>query len=186
MAKRAAPRDSLTGGTADVSPQLLSINLAQTVANTYAEASIAIPQSRFASNPTEAVVIEILKVFWNLGEPDTNPSAAGNLISIQANLSTRSSATLLGFGNPTVIDMSEKTVRGAFTAAGSYGMLGFEPQIHDLTDGAGHGVLVATDLLFVGVNTANFVAVSSVNLKVLYRFKRIGLAEYIGIVQAQS
>jgi hypothetical protein len=56
-----------------------------------------------------------------------------------------------------------------------------------LTDSNGHGLLVATDQLFMNVDTQNtaqktFSAVARVG----YRFKDVGLTEYIGIVQSQQ
>lgn len=185
--KRSKPgKESLTGGTWDVSPQLLSVNLSQIAANTYAEGTIVVPQNRFNTTPSEAIVMEVLKVFFNLSEPDSNPAAAGSAVIIQAVLSTRASPSLLPYNSPFVIAMGEKVLRGAFTAAGTYGVELMEPFMQDLTDGAGHGVLVATDQMLLGLNTVGFTAVGSVNMKILYRFKRIGLAEYIGIVQSQS
>lgn len=65
---------------------------------------------------------------------------------------------------------------------------------HDLTDGAGHGVLVATDNVFLTLQTAlSSIIGTSVGgitgvaeCAILYRFKEVGLAEYIGIVQSQQ
>lgn len=66
---------------------------------------------------------------------------------------------------------------------------------HDLTDGAGHGVLVATDNIFLTLQTAATVVGASATITaatgfgecaILYRFKEVGLAEYIGIVQSQQ
>lgn len=63
-----------------------------------------------------------------------------------------------------------------------------------MTDGAGHGVLVATDNIYLTLQTAlSSVIGSSVGgiqgfgeAAILYRFKEVGLAEYIGIVQSQQ
>lgn len=187
MSKRSvSSRESLTGGTFDVSPQLLSVQIQQVAANTYAEGTIVVPINRFAVAPTEAVVMEILKTYWNLSELDANPAAGGDVRFIHAVLSTRASPALLPFNSPFVISAAEKVYRGAFTAAGSYAVTSNEPIIQDLSDGAGHGVLVATDQLLIGLNTQGYTAVASANMKILYRFKKIGLAEYIGIVQSQS
>jgi hypothetical protein len=66
--------------------------------------------------------------------------------------------------------------------------------IHDLTDGAGHGILIATDNIYLGVNASlsSFnlgdadPIVGGVSANLIYRFKEIGLSEYIGIVQSQQ
>lgn len=67
-------------------------------------------------------------------------------------------------------------------------------EYHDLTDGAGHGVLIATDNIFLNVQVTNAAfnnvtadAISATfNCDILYRFKEVKLQEYIGIVQSQQ
>lgn len=179
------PADSLTGGTGDVSPQLLSSTLATSAANTYTELSIPLPVNRFQQMANKAVVVEMLKVYFNNGEADANPAAGGSLLSATAQIATRTQTAYVP-GSSFVVAASEKIVRGAFTAAGTYGMTSQDPITIDLTDGAGHGVLVGTDNIFYGVNTAGFTSVSSFSMKILYRFKEVPLQEYIGIVQSQQ
>lgn len=66
--------------------------------------------------------------------------------------------------------------------------------VHDVTDGAGHGILVATDNIFVACNftvasvfsTTADTASGAASCNILYRFKEVALAEYIGIVQSQQ
>ena len=56
----------------------------------------------------------------------------------------------------------------------------------DITDGAGHGFLVATDQIYMQVFTNGATATATVRVKMLYRWKNVSLAEYIGIVQGQQ
>jgi len=61
--------------------------------------------------------------------------------------------------------------------------------IVDLTDGAGHGLLVATDTIFIGtIQTSAAVPITggSVAWRIMYRWKNVTLQEYIGIVQSQQ
>lgn len=64
--------------------------------------------------------------------------------------------------------------------------------IHDLTDGAGHGVLIATDNVWLtawlngAVPDIGTTAQLNVYAELLYRFKKVTLQEYIGIVQSQQ
>lgn len=64
--------------------------------------------------------------------------------------------------------------------------------IHDLTDGAGHGVLIATDNIWLtafingAVPDIGTTAALNVFCEILYRFKKVTLQEYIGIVQSQQ
>lgn len=60
-------------------------------------------------------------------------------------------------------------------------------QTQDLTDGAGHGVLVATDAIYLQIFTTGVANTSETGrFRMLYRFKNVSLAEYIGIVQSQQ
>lgn len=177
--------DSLTGGTGDVSPQLLSFRNTLLVANTYNETQVAIPISRFQASNTRATVMEILKVFFFMADVDANNSAGGNNITAACQLSTRALGGV-DPAQPFTLAVAQNNARGAFTAAGTYQATDTDPVVVDLTDGAGHGVLVATDSLFYGCATSGFTAVGAFQCKVLYRFKDIALAEYIGIVQSQQ
>jgi hypothetical protein len=60
--------------------------------------------------------------------------------------------------------------------------------IIDVTDGAGHGILVATDQIFVGGIEAGITLAGSslMGARIMYRWKNVSLTEYIGIVQSQQ
>lgn len=60
------------------------------------------------------------------------------------------------------------------------------PFVNDLTDGAGHGILIATDQLFLQIASNSTTIANEVAFKILYRWKNVPLSEYIGIVQSQS
>lgn len=67
-------------------------------------------------------------------------------------------------------------------------------EFHDLTDGAGHGILVATDNIYLSVQTSLTAYNGSSADEIIgfcfadliYRFKEVKLQEYIGIVQSQQ
>lgn len=168
-----------------MNPQILTAIATTTAANTYTSGQIILPVPRNRVNGDKVTVIELLKLYWNLGEPDANPAAAGSVITSLAQLST---AVLTAHSpqEPRVISAVEKIIRGAFTAAGTYGTSYFDPLTIDLTDGQGHGIIVATDFLFLAVTSTGFVGNNSAVIKMLYRFKDVNLAEYIGIVQSQQ
>lgn len=76
---------------------------------------------------------------------------------------------------------------GAFTAAGSLSNVYNQMLEMDLTDGAGHGLLLATNSIFMQGDTTLFTpAVAVFDCKMLYRFKTVDILEYVGIVQSQS
>lgn len=56
-----------------------------------------------------------------------------------------------------------------------------------LSWGDGHGILVASDRLYIRFDTANSgVATNECVLKIAYRLKTVPLAEWVGIVQSQQ
>lgn len=56
-------------------------------------------------------------------------------------------------------------------------------QVHrvDLTDGAGHGMIVATPNVFLSIDSNNTADTNAVNCRMGYRFKNVGLQEYVGL-----
>jgi hypothetical protein len=92
----------------------------------------------------------------------------------------------IALGDPRVIVASYKIARGAFTAAGTFEFGEDLIDDIDLTDGAGHGVLVATDSIFIGAATTSYAGAATFYARVFYRFKEVTLQEYIGIVQSQQ
>jgi len=179
-------RNELTGGSGDVNPQWLTFNQQNmTLANTYSEGSLNLPINRFQNPKGRSIVMEMLRVEFGMPTPDVNNSAGGNILSCAVQL-TPSSSVLLNGSDPKNLAQYGRLFRGAFTAGGTYSAIENNPEVIDLTDGNGHGVLVATDTLFFGVNTQNFAAPASFTARVLYRFKIVTLEEYIGIVQSQQ
>lgn len=185
-----ANKRQLTGGTDDVNPQFLSATLTLTAANTTSQLEIITPINRVGGdNSGTATVMEILKIFVNM--PDMDGPQAAAILKDSAVLAIGTSnmglTTLARLSDPKVIAYFGTYQNTAFTAGGS-GVMGFgrEPFVMDLTDGAGHGLLVATDTLYAQGQTSNQTNASSFGIKFLYRFKRVKLVEYIGIVQSQQ
>lgn len=80
----------------------------------------------------------------------------------------------------------EYSVRNAFSAGGSVAQVQDSICEFDCTDGAGHGVLVATDSIYIGIDSAGYANALTTGFKILYRLKTVSLAEYIGLVQSQQ
>lgn len=180
----------LTGGTGDVSPQIFTLPVNQlTTVNTYRQIQVPLPVNRFAESSGKVVIIELLKVLFNMPEADAANTAGGNSMIAACQIST-SSLVAYDPNDPKVVTYSETTFRGAFTAAGTFMSIRQDPTVIDLTDGAGHGILIATDNIFFAGITAGFAAAPPANpafgAKLIYRFKRVGLQEYIGIAQSQQ
>lgn len=168
--------ESLTGGTGDVNPQYLSTFVTQTAADTTTTGTINLPVQRLPSG-NKAQVMEVLKVFFF----SSAPAEADSVIS--AYLSTSSFGT-------TTTTFSEPRVFAGFSISRSVTTSGIVdlvfPIIQDLTDGAGHGVIVATDSIYLQVSSATTSGANTVRVKILYRWKDVPLPEYIGVVQSQS
>ena len=179
-------RESLTGGTGDVSPQFMSFSATQSAADTTTTATQQVPIQRLPTGQ-RAQVMEVLKVFFNLPLTAASASATEAVDSITAFLSTSSfGTTSTSFSEPRVVAAAKSNSRHAFTAGGTYYTVMPGIIVVDVTDGAGHGVLVATDNIFLQVVSATTGNANTVDVKVLYRWKNVSLQEYIGIVQSQQ
>jgi hypothetical protein len=167
------------------------ITTANAVINTYVEVATTLPRERLPYGG-RSQVMEILKVqiieTANLTWTQTAATAG----------STRIYLTTASFGTtePAITASSGKVISFkrvdllsvAAAPAASYQITDFT-DIVDLTDGAGHGVLVATDNIFLGTiqtSAAVPVVTGNVAMRILYRWKNVGLQEYIGIVQSQQ
>lgn len=183
--RRSSYAGSLTGGSGDVNPQFMNIAVTQSAADTYTQLTTPIPIQRL-QNSGRAQVMEVLKVFAETSQLSTVGAAATqHRISLQ--LTTKSFAAEVALSEPTCFFRYQKENINSFTAAGT-GLLNieFEPYVADFTDGAGHGILIASDNIFLGINS---LATGNQNLaavKILYRWKDVSIQEYVGIVQSQQ
>lgn len=189
MAKRNSG-GQLTGGTGDVNPQFLSGKITLSAANTATEVTLGTPIVRVGPQTGgQAIIMELLKIFVDLPAIDTDAAAATarqRIISFSTT-SSGTTAAVTTLDNPRNIMTITNDLRNAFTAAGTGTLANtIDPVEVDLTDGAGHGVLIATDNLFIAANTTGQTAASTFGFKLLYRFKKVALVEYIGIVQSQQ
>ncbi|GAH36218.1 unnamed protein product, partial [marine sediment metagenome] len=186
--KARMPRDRLTGGSGDVNPQLYSGKAAMLSENAAITLAFISPVSRGLPAPRgKAVVMEILRIFVDMPDYAFPSSALGEVQTRLIAFGTRDIGTeFADFSFPTMIAKFADQVTSGFTAAGT--SVSFQPSmiIQDLTDGAGHGVLVASDYIYVSINTEAWSGAATYYFKILYRFKTVNLTEYIGIVQSQS
>lgn len=173
--KRAAT-GSLTGGTGDVNPQWMKISTTQSGADTFTQTTNPIPVQRLPTSG-RAQVMEILKILFY-----SDAARAEVDSTVQAFLTTKSYSTAPSKTDGPLIawwkEATEITTSGQ--AVIQY------PFVMDLMDGAGHGVIVATDNLYLSVGSATTGASNIVYAWILYRWKNVALPEYIGIVQSQQ
>lgn len=185
--KRGRGESGLTGGTGDVNPQWMQFTVTQSGADTTTTQSQPIPIQRLPDRG-RAQVMEILKVAITHTSMPVSASAAENIDSISVYVSTKSQGTTgTSWAEPTVFAAVLDSQSSAFTAAGTYmSARPSMPFVLDLTDGAGHGYLVATDTVYAQITSGNTGATNSAIVRFLYRWKNVGLSEYIGIVQSQQ
>jgi hypothetical protein len=172
-----ASTKSLTGGSGDVNPQLLHAVLQQDGTNATI-LTIPIPIPRFPAAKNKAFVMEVLKASYYLETgsiPVSDPSAG-----VQWGLATTDNAALL---DATTFDQGSLTQAGALNT-GTFGAV--NPYVTDFTDGAGHGLLIGTENIYLRIQSAFYTTASRITLRLSYRYKLVDVYEWIGIVQSQT
>lgn len=186
MSRKRGGSDTLTGGTHDVNPQWLQFRTTQTGADATTVLTLPLPIQRLPNN-SRAIVLEILQILMDF--PLMTTVAVGvTAYNIRVSVCTSNPgiAAIVTFDDSRVLAMMQKENVSSFTAAGTLYQINFEPHTLDLSDGAGHGILVATDNMFLQVSSVATGVTNIVAGKIKYRWKEISLAEYIGIVQSQQ
>lgn len=188
--------DTLTGGTKDVNPQWFPLFATQASADAVTVAQFPVPVQRLKNDDQQSQVMEILKISWDVsfGFPVDGATFIFGMylttVNTTALLSTPAQNTQLfnlrNRGN--CIDYHERIIQTQTAVGVAYHD---DPIIHDLTDNDGHGILVATDNVWVTLisqtnSTAATGALNQGTCKLLYRWKNVKLQEYIGIVQSQQ
>jgi len=182
---------SLTGGSGDVKPQMLARGITQATANTSFSLQIQLPVPRIVpqgGTNQVATIVEVLKVwFWYNATNDQQFQAWSWLSTTSLRGSGLTTITLAAemlntFADPAIIAVWSNNSK--VTTSG--GVNNFYPQMIDLTDGAGNGILVATDSLFFECNTDNSAQIDPFGFRMLYRTYEAGILEYVGIAQSQN
>lgn len=177
--------DQLTGGSRDVNPQFMHGRATQSGNDATTTTTFRTPITRIPDSD-RVTIMELLKVYVDFAQLNGTAVAETNY-DLQIQFSTVSLGTnTVAWDDPNVFAKAQVTQRKAFTAGGSYAVVYNEPFELDLTDGAGHGILIATDSIYGQVSSANTGTTNTVYFKLLYRFKEVGLIEYVGIVQSQQ
>lgn len=170
----------------DVNPQWLKAGLVQTGANATTTSTVNLPidPTSGSSNP---VILEILKVIFDL---DGNaPAAVTSSVSVSLGLTTKSTGMDVAAG---INSYSADPYVFAFAAwdhfafATSVDSMTTTPQVVDLTDGQGNGVLVAVPKVYLTMASTALAAAAYGKVQILYRYKQANLTEWIGLVQSQQ
>jgi len=168
----------LTGGTRDVNPQYLSAIVTESAANTFTEVTIPLPVLRGNfGGQRKYQVLELLKVIWSMSTGD-GATASQRL----AQLTTSSQSASIDFDNPDLVTRFRDNI--VITTSGLFHHIG--PVIQDFTDNAGHGLIIATSDLFVGVVGTSQTNAIAAAVRIIYRFKNIGVDEFVGLAIQQG
>lgn len=186
MPKRGRSSDQLTGGTGDVNPQWFVMVSSANFLTTFATTTVPTPINKFPEASGRVVIMEVLKAFIEIGGT-VIATAAGTPYTNDIFVMTRNPATT----SPSLQDgsiIAHTRIWTDATSADTGRIMGIFPIELDLTDGAGHGMLVATDNLYLGIigTSATIPFTGTVTVRLMYRFKKVSLQEYIGIVQSQQ
>jgi len=171
----------LTGGTHDINPQYLSGTLTQTGVDITTTAQITIPIDRLRSGTTGHIgCFEVLRVYFVFRG---GFALLNNADQKTASFTTKSfGVTTVQFNEPTCFARCDNLI--TFVTSGAANV--YQPFQYDCTDGNGHGVLIATDSIFIQVASSSSTVAVTCDYKILYRYKNVPIQEYVGIVQSQS
>lgn len=167
------PRTRSSG--ADKFPQLLNVDIAQTVLNTDVEVEVHLPVPRYGAAASRPYCFEILKVWVTPGFALCQHAA----VAVAAQISTIALGAPL-FADPRVI--FREVINDYVVATGKVFRY---TQEYDYTTND-RGLLVGTDNLYFLFHSANLAALGTCHFQILYRLTTVSPTEFIGIVQSQS
>jgi len=170
----------------DMYPQTLTITVKQATANTFTIVEVPLAINRLSVNEGMAWVIEICRVNWTSGIGMYNLTTAVTQ-SIVASLSTQEQSVTTDLTDANVFWFARAGVNHREISAVGIAAVSFprETQSDDLTS-EGKGFLIGADQIYATFDTTGMASANTLVLKVFYRFREVGLAEYIGIVQGEE
>lgn len=175
--------DQLTGGSRDVNPQLMTVDLIQTANDTATVVQLNLPIPRLPTKQGKNLVIELLWIeYFFLGWNTAPGSTSQTLVTVTTSPAIGTSIRN-ALNDPRIIDAWFRLFANATSAGFQDVAVSHESQ---LTDEAGHGLLIATDSLYFGLYSTGTLSTNNMVLKLAYRWKEVSLVEYIGIVQSQQ
>lgn len=187
MSKRARGDGSLTGGVGDVNTAILSTNLTQTANDTAITATIQTPVTIVAGRGN-SIVMEILKVMFYIEAPPI--PVTSNTTRINGYWSTKNFGTTepaLRSGDALVFASADVYCQVVqVSGVGEEVTWNSYPMVVDLTDGAGHGFLVATSNIFFQVCSANTSSSNTIRTKIIYRLKKVNETQLTSLLLSQN
>lgn len=172
----------ITNGTGDYNHQVLKweIPTATLTNNVTSYARIQLPIQRLPTKG-KSQVLEVTKVHFFMTGNETGGGHSN------VTLATNQPPTLQSLLDPSVIVAwrVRNGVDGGATGANTVYFNGKDSGMIDMTDGSGRGLLVGTDNMYLCHTTNTNGGPSSVQVHLYYRFKNVGVKEYVGMLQSQ-
>jgi len=186
MPKRGRLADQLTGGSHDVNPQYTTGRVTMTGGGTTTTVGFPLNLTRTPSTHTKIPIVEALRLFVSDDNAGAIANAAETELAVFCALTTYDPAGAnVVFEDPRCLARIVWRRVGAFTPGGTYYGNWEEQKEVDLSDGAGHGILVGTDNIYFQVGaTAGVTATAA--FKLMYRIKYVSLSEYVQMVASQQ
>lgn len=178
-------KDQLTGGSGDVNPQIISVIVNQTANDASTSVIQPIPIPRLPTKEGKNLVIELLGVeYFDPGiQSVPGVGVVQRQLVILTTTSSISPSITTALAEPRQLS---QWFRAQITAT-LVGIVNEQVYFYDdLTDGAGHGLLLATDQYYLQSYSENTAITNTTVVKIYYRWKEVSLVEYIGIVQSQQ
>lgn len=168
-----------TSSTWDKHPQWLHITCTQTGSDATTTTTVNLPREVFSA-PNTPTIIEILGVYFDWTAAS---NAAPEVDSRRSCFITTSNHGTTG-QTPGALDLiAWNTEQFALTTSGDD--RSFYPFFFNCTPDC-NGILVATDNIYVQVWSTGTGISNTAYIKILYRYVRVGLSEYVGILQSQQ
>ena len=178
MSKRGRMGDVLTGGTKDVNPQYLTVAVTESAANTFTQTELQLPVLRGGNmRGNKYQVIELLKLMIDITAGDGATASERTLA-----LTTSTQTAMQIITNPDVIAFFGDNI--IITTSGLYSPERIK--IIDLTDQAGHGIIIATQSVFLGLQGVSQTSALTARCRLYYRFKNISIDEFVGLAIQNS
>lgn len=131
-------------------PFRVRFTLLESAANTYTEVELTLPFVGITGGRSGAQAIELMKVFWQIPAPD---GEVGQLNRVDMAIHKDTETGILAFGSEGCIDFAANQNHNVLSGTdGMVSQLWRQVEIHDLTDGDGHGQLIAERSVFAAID----------------------------------
>lgn len=191
MKRKAGGDGSVTGGTGDYHPQLLQIYGTESATDTATLITIPVPRPNIVTNSSK-VVMEILMVkSYKPMYPDvTNNVSYLSMLSGTPNLTAPSAFNYTDANSLALMKMitDPRTISvdcwsGTYAAHSATSDFSYNIEHDDdLQDARGYGFLYPGDNLYWYITSYNTAGKATFGLRIMYRWKKVGITEYLGMV----